>query len=88
MKAIIRNNSGDIEIDPHNSKGAHEKWLKSISMEDGSFNLYSLKRISPNSSELLTRYILDMHSGKNLAKGAKKGRRSYQHLFNSESLYQ
>ena len=81
--AIIRNNLGEQEVDPHNSKGLHEKWINRITQPDGSINYQTFQGISPQASELLTKYLLDMSYGKNLSKGAMKGRRSFQHISNS-----
>lgn len=81
MKGTIRNNLGELEIDPHNAKAKHERWLLKITSVDGTLDLHTFKNISPKASELVTRYTLDLSNGKNLAKGQKKGRRSYNHLF-------
>jgi len=85
MKAVIRGTNGELEIDPHNHIGSFTKWLHEITKPDGSIDFFTLPGISPASSELITKYVLDLFYGKNLAKGAKKGRRSYQHLKNSKT---
>jgi hypothetical protein len=82
MKRIITNNLGEKEIDPYDNKGKHEKWLKSITNPDGSIDYRTVANISANSSELITRFALDMTYGRNLAKGTRKGKRSYNHLVN------
>ena len=85
MKGIITNVLGEVEIDPHNCKFAHDKWMQSITRSDGSIDLHTFGGISPTASELVTQYIFDLFYGKNLSKGAKKGRRSYQHLVNTRN---
>ena len=82
MAKTILNNLGEKEIDPYDSKGRHERWIKSITLDDGKINYNTFKDISPQASELLTTFILDLSTGKNVAKGSKKGKRSDQHLVN------
>lgn len=82
MKCIIINNSGEKEIDPYNCKGQHELWLSKININDN-INYFSLKDVSKKASEYITKYILDLSNGKNLARGTKKGKRSYNHLCNT-----
>src|SRR3989338_986341 len=85
MKGIITNVLGEVEIDPHNCKFAHDKWMQSVTRNDGSTDLHTFGGISPTASELVTQYIFVLFYGKNLAKGAKKGRRSYLHLVNTRN---
>ncbi|MGV8162400.1 MAG: hypothetical protein ACP5N2_03670 [Candidatus Nanoarchaeia archaeon] len=83
MTGRIINKFGEIEIDPCNVKGKHERWLTSIGFGNPSMDFYSFKEVSSKASEAITQYILDLHTGKNLAKGTRRGRRSYNHLANS-----
>ena len=81
MHTISTNNNGEKVVDPYDHKGSHEKWLKSIDYPNAT-NYFSLKAISSESSELLTKYVLDLSVGKNIAHGSKRGQRSYIHLCN------
>lgn len=83
MAGVIINKFGEVEIDPYDSKGKHEKWLESISANTPNPDYLSFKEISPQASEYITKYVLDLHNGKNLARGTRKGRRSYNHLSNT-----
>jgi len=83
MTGRIINKYGEIEIDPCNVKAHHEAWLRRIGFESQNIDLHSFKEISPKASESITKYILDLHNGRNLAKGTRRGRRSYNHLTNS-----
>lgn len=78
-RVLITNTRGEIEVDPFDVKGEHERWLKSIT-KDGVVNFRSLTRVSAFHSEMITKYVLDLAAGKNTAKGHKKGPRSYIHL--------
>ena len=81
MSRTIKNNLGELEVDPFNAKGKHDKWLDKVTNSDGTINLHTFQNVSPKASELITKYTLDLYHGKNLAKGQKKGKRSYNHLF-------
>jgi hypothetical protein len=82
MQRIIVNNKGEQEVDPYDHKGSHEKWLKSINYPENP-NFLAFKGISFDASRLLTQYVLDLFVGKNLARGTKRGQRSYIHLCNT-----
>jgi len=84
MRVILVNNAGQEEVDPYNTKGKHDLWFKKIT-ENGAINYQSCKDVSPEGSEYITKYILDLYQGRNLARGSRKGRRSYNHLVNSRS---
>jgi len=87
MRVILVNNAGQEEVDPYNAKGKHDLWFKKIT-ENGAINYQSCKGVSPEGSEYITKYILDLYQGKNLARGSRKGRRSYNHLVNARSRLQ
>lgn len=81
MKIISTNNNGEREVDPYNIKGRHESWLKKIGYPQNT-DYFSFTGISRDASELLTKYVLDLYSGKNLARGTRRGQRSFIHLVN------
>ncbi|MBS3136577.1 hypothetical protein J4401_06515 [Candidatus Woesearchaeota archaeon] len=56
MKGIITNVLGEVEIDPHNCKFAHDKWTQSVTRNDGSTDLHTFGGISQTASELVTQY--------------------------------
>ena len=87
MRTILTNNSGQQEVDPYNTRGHYEIWLKSIT-KDGGIDYYTCKNISREGSECITKYILDLYYGRNLARGTRKGRRSYNHLVNTRTRLQ
>jgi hypothetical protein len=82
MQSITINNKGEREVDPYDHKGNHEKWLKSINYPENP-DFLAFKGISQDASRLLTQYLLDLYVGKNLARGTKRGQRSFIHLCNS-----
>ena len=82
MKGVIINNFGEVQIDPHNCKAKHDKWISQV-VTNGDTNYHTMKKVSEQASELITRYILDLHNGKNLAKGTRRGKRSFNHLCNT-----
>jgi len=82
MRVVLTNNKGEQEVDPYNVKGGHEAWLKKIGFFSGNIDYLGFKGISPDASELLTKYVLDLYLGKNLPKGTRRGMRSYNHLCN------
>jgi hypothetical protein len=41
MRTLITNNKGEVEVDPFNNKGKHEKWLKKIN-KDGKVNYHMI----------------------------------------------
>jgi len=84
MRTISINNKGDRIVDPYNMKGSHEKWLNSIDYTNN-INYFAFKGISRDGSELLTKYVLDLFIGKNLARGTRRGQRSFVHLCNVRS---
>jgi len=81
MQSITLNNKGEREVDPYDNRGAHGRWLKSINYPENP-DFLAFQRISPEASRLLTQYILDLYVGKNLARGTKRGQRSFIHLCN------
>lgn len=81
-RTLHTNNHGQVEVDPFDCKGKYARWLSSIT-RDGNINFHAEPHISPVHSEVLTRYILDLASGKNMARGHKKGPRSDIHLVNA-----
>lgn len=83
MVREIINKFGEVEIDPCNVKGKHDAWLSRIGFGGPGVDFFSFKDVSPGASESITRYILDLHCGQNLARGTRRGRRSYNHLANS-----
>lgn len=82
MQTITRNNKGELEVDPYNNKGKHEEWLNSIGYFSGNPDYLAFTGISSEASELLTKYVLDLYTGKNLAKGTYRGQRCYNYLCN------
>lgn len=82
MRAVLTNNKGEQEVDPYNRKGNHEAWLEKIGYSSGNTDYFTFKGISSVASELITKYVLDLYLGKNLAKGTYRGQRSYNHLCN------
>lgn len=82
MRQLIKNNKGELEVDPYGRKHDFEQWLKSIGYYDEKINYASFEGISRQSSELITKYILDLTHGKNVAKGSGRGARSFNHLYN------
>jgi len=58
MTAIIVNSYGVKEVDPHNIRNSHERWLKKIT-ESGAIDYHSCKDVSPEGSEYITKYILE-----------------------------
>ena len=81
MRIISTNNHGERIVDPYNTKGKHDNWLKFIGYPN-STNYLAFEGISGDASELITKYVLDLFIGKNLARGTKRGQRSYIHLCN------
>lgn len=79
MGRYIRNNVGEIEVDPTCQKDQYLRWRYSLETEQG-INYRTLRKVSPKSSELITRYVLDMADGKNIAKGTHRGPRAFNHL--------
>jgi hypothetical protein len=79
---IITNNKGEKIVDPHHSKERHEKWLDSIGYPHN-IDYFAFEGVSNGASELITRYVLDLFMGKNLARGTRRGQRSYIHLCNA-----
>jgi hypothetical protein len=73
------NKHGAVEVDPFNTKGTFNAWLESIKTPDG-INYAALNANTPAHSEAIIRYLLDLATGKNTAKGHKKGPRSPSHL--------
>jgi hypothetical protein len=82
MQVITINNKGEQQVDPYNNKGKHEAWLQSIGYFGGEADYFAFTGVSSEASELITKYVLDLYSGKNLAKGTGRGQRSYNHLCN------
>jgi len=82
MRIVTTNNKGEQEVDPYNNKGEHEAWLNKIGFFSEKLDYFSFQGISPQASEYLTKYVLDLYAGKNLPKGTRRGQRSYNHLCN------
>ena len=82
MRQLIKNNKGEIEVDPFGRKQMFEDWLESIGYNQGKTNYFSFAGISRTGSELATKYVIDLMYGKNVAKGSGRGARSYNHLYN------
>ncbi|MFH0870072.1 MAG: hypothetical protein V1866_03370 [archaeon] len=82
MQVITINNKGEREVDPYNNKGKHEDWLRGIGYFSEKTDYFSFTGVSSEASELITKYVIDLYSGKNLAKGTYRGQRSYNHLCN------
>ena len=82
MRQVIKNNKGELEVDPYGRKHDFEQWLKSIGYYDEKINYAFFDGISRQSSELIIRYIIDLTHGKNVAKGSGRGARSFNHLYN------
>ena len=74
------NTQGNIVADPTDLRGRHERWLTKITDSQNNVRYDLFKEVSPKASELITQYVLDLDAGKNLAKGVKKGKRSYAYL--------
>jgi len=83
MTGRIINKFGEVEIDPYDSKGKHDRWFSKIRADTPNPDYFSFKEVSPQASEYITKYVLDLHNGKNLARGTRRGRRSYNHLANT-----
>jgi len=83
MRVEFINKIGEVEVDPMNRRGNHNGWLKRINYETDNIDYYSFSNIPKEASYYLTRYLIDLWEGKNLARGIKKGRRSVNHLFGS-----
>ena len=81
MRIISTNNHGERIVDPYDTKGKHDTWLKFIGYPN-SVNYLAFEGVSGDASELITKYVLDLYIGKNLARGTKRGQRSYIHLCN------
>ncbi len=81
MQTITVNNKGEREVDPYDHRGQHEKWLRSINYPENP-DFLAFQGISADASRLLTQYVLDLFVGKNLARGTKRGQRSFIHLCN------
>ncbi|MFT4310887.1 MAG: hypothetical protein ACMXYC_04625, partial [Candidatus Woesearchaeota archaeon] len=80
---IIRKPNGDTEVDPHGLVGRIDRWKQRIKLSDGSINYAFYEgQISQEASPLVVTFILDLMSGKNMAKGTKRGARSSACLFN------
>ncbi len=79
MRGLTVNNQGAVEVDPFNKRGEYERWRASI-VKDGAIDYCSLRGVSAAHSEAITRYVLDQSTGKNTARGQRKGARSYVHL--------
>ena len=62
----------ETKIDPHRNKEKYEKWRNKING--------IIPNISKENSDLILEYLDDMERGVNIAKGSKKGSRSYVRL--------
>src|SRR5258706_82439 len=62
-----------MKLDPHNQQEIYNSW-KADALE------YGIPRLNRHHSKLLLGYILDMERGQNIARGSKKGGRSYIRL--------
>jgi hypothetical protein len=82
MQVITINNKGEREVDPYNNRGKHEEWLKSIGYFGGQADYFAFTGVSSEASELITKYVIDLYTGKNLPKGTYRGQRSFNHLCN------
>ena len=81
MTSTFINIQGELEVDPNDRRNSHLNWLKKIGYETDNVDYYSFKTFSEKGSYYLTRYLIDLWEGKNLAKGTKRGRRSFNHIF-------
>ncbi|MBN1792412.1 site-specific integrase [Candidatus Woesearchaeota archaeon] len=82
MQVITINNKGEREVDPYNNKGKHEAWLRSIGYFGEQADYFAFTGVSSEASELITNYVMDLYTGKNLPKGTYRGQRSFNHLCN------
>jgi hypothetical protein len=81
MTSTFINIQGELEVDPSDRRKSHLNWLKKINYDTNQVDYYSFKTFSEEGSYYLTRYLIDLWEGKNLAKGTKRGRRSFNHIF-------
>ncbi len=63
----------EVKKDIYNNKKKYLSWKNEVSE-------FGIDGISKTNSELIIRYITDMEEGRNVAKGSKKGARSYTRL--------
>ena len=61
-----------MKIDPHMNKESYLRWKAKTAA--------GIPGVSQEDSVLIRRYLQDMESGRNIARGTKKGPRSYIHI--------
>ena len=61
-----------VKLDPYKNKERYEKWKEKIQ--------FKISEVSKENSDLILAYLGDMEKGLNIAKGSKKGARSYVRL--------